>query len=171
MLYPKPPKNDGSIIVGLLFAISVGFLIYKYYVNKPVETPASQTLTEDGLTAGPDPVIAENELEVTTLNTNFDYPGSGKATRKYSQGEYELNISAVLPALSEGGYYEAVLDGPSTVKLGRLKKTGTTLKLNYTSTTNLMFHDEIRITVNGADFTIEENSRTLPFVIMEGSFN
>jgi hypothetical protein len=99
------------------------------------------------------------------------YTGRGSVVRSQRLGQNTISISIALPALSEGGYYQAQLSGVGLITMGRLEVKSGTFKLDYQSTLDLADYDTITISVNGADFTVEENSRTLPFDIAVAKFN
>ena len=112
----------------------------------------------------------DENLETVTLSALGDYTGTGVATRKFVDDTFIHTVSATLPDLSEGKFYEGWIVVPNSEgfkSTGKLALDGDEWKLAYSSNVNELSYSIVTITeetlANGLDNKPEVH-------ILEGRF-
>lgn len=156
------------VIIGIIWAVMASQEVAKddKQVNtNPVVTPVP--------TASPNMVTtpietAEPKVETATLLNVKDQDVSGEATRKFMDSIFTHTVTATLPDLAEGKFYEGWLvtkDSADFFSTGKMQKDGGDYKLSYESNQNYADYSQVVITVEEIDDQKPEEH------ILEGSFN
>jgi hypothetical protein len=152
------------IILGILLWFGIKVISNQF---PTVTTKTTQeSLTSDSDTSATEE--ADEDKQVVSLKPVDGLEAKGTASRTYSKGNFTLSVSAALPALEDGGYYEVFLVGLSQ-PLGRLNKESGTYKLTYSVFNDLRIYNQIKVVVDGPR-NLNNQPRSLPFDILIGEF-
>lgn len=168
-LYTLRVKHNQKGLIHFLALLLVVFFIWLFFNLQPSSEPATTTEPETTPVTDTNIDISDDNKIITSLRPLVGaIPGSGKAIKEKINGRTLISISAALPNPFESTYYEAWLEGPDTIPLGRMKKVAGSYKAEYDSLKDLSKYKTIRISVDGPATTIE--GMAPPFDVMSGSF-
>jgi len=157
-------KRD--IVIGLLvLALLAGVIYWRQRINKPEEIKVPQTLSTEEKIEEQFRVQIPEGVEKAELKDVSGGNASGMATRKFTDGEFELGILADLPAPETEKFYQGwVNKNEEFLSLGKLRIAKGGYILDFKSSTD--YPDYRKVVVSLEKSLTEKPDKT----ILEGSF-
>lgn len=166
-------KASSCALIALVLALILGGAYYFYSQKKNDQTKngsTAQTETnnqnENGNESNDLPVLEPEKAELLAVSGD----GHGVANRIFSDKQFIHTVTAQLPDLAEGKFYNGwlsqVIDGKeSFVNTGKFKENGDDYYLEYHNSVDLTAYKHVIV-------SLEDNDQTLAptTIVLEGDF-
>jgi hypothetical protein len=157
-----------EVVIGLailVLVVSAGLILRRARVGKPQSTPLPTPSITQKVQEKFNGIAIPSDVDKTELTGVSGSEGLGVATRKFTNGEFELTILADLPTPQAGYFYQGWIKKDSDyVSVGKLELAKGGYLLDFSSDTNYSDYNSVIVTSEKVN---DKNPETH---LLEGSF-